>query len=164
MDFPIRPVLCEILVVLALRLPRQPLAADNLPAKGTALSQQAIASYQQGRDSGAEALFKRGPGVCEKELGPVHANIATSRNNRLCCTRPLGRNAVAGPLYKPAVAIRENPLGPDSVRYAPTLIRTIFRLINHTCATWSTLPERLGFLLSNGDVPAGPHSFKNSNG
>jgi hypothetical protein len=58
MDFPLRPVFCAILVVLALTVPRQPLAADNPRAEAIALNQQAIASYQQGRDAGLKRSSK----------------------------------------------------------------------------------------------------------
>jgi hypothetical protein len=78
--------------------------------------------------------------VCEKELGPVHANVATSLNNPAMLCQTQGRYAEAELQHKRALAIRKKALGPGFARHALTVIRKIFRRINHRCTPWSTPP------------------------
>jgi hypothetical protein len=95
------------------------------PAQGineaTALNQQIIQLYSQGRYSEAIPLAQRVLTIREKELGPDDLEVATALNNLASLYRAQGRYADSEPTFKRALAIREKRLGPDNPDVAKSL-------------------------------------------
>jgi tetratricopeptide (TPR) repeat protein len=87
----------------------------------TALNQQVIQLYNQGRYSEAIPLAQRTLAIVEKALGPDHPNVATALNNLADLYRAQGRYADAETLYKRSLAMREKELGPDDLNVALSL-------------------------------------------
>ena len=69
------------LVALAITIQSATLGAADPLAEATALNQQALTLYQQGRYAEAEPLYKRSLAIREKGLGPDHPDTATVRGN-----------------------------------------------------------------------------------
>ncbi|MDZ4723273.1 MAG: tetratricopeptide repeat protein, partial [candidate division Zixibacteria bacterium] len=57
----------------------------------------------------------------EKALGPDHPDVALSLNNLAFLYNTQGQYALAEPLYKRALEIREKALGPDHPNVAGSL-------------------------------------------
>ena len=81
--------------------------------EATALDQQVIQHYHQGRYSEAIPLAQRALTFRETALGPDHPDVALSLNNLAELYRVQGRYADAEPLFKRSLAIREKAFGPD---------------------------------------------------
>ena len=75
--------------------------------EATALNQQAIQLYIQGRYSEAIPLAQRTLAIVEKALGPDNPDVATALDSLAQLYSARGRYADAEPLYKRSLAIKE---------------------------------------------------------
>jgi CHAT domain-containing protein/Flp pilus assembly protein TadD len=112
-------IIAVFLVGFFLSVPRAALAQGLDEA--TALNQQVIQLYNQGRYSEAISLAQRTLTIVEKALGPDNPDVATALNNLADLYRAQGRYPDAETLYKRSLAIREKALGPNHPNVALSL-------------------------------------------
>jgi tetratricopeptide (TPR) repeat protein len=89
--------------------------------KATALNQQVVELYQQGRYAEAIPIAERVLAIREKALGPDHPAVAQSLYNLAALYDSLGDYAKAEPLIKRSLVIREKALGPNHPDVARSL-------------------------------------------
>ena len=97
-----------------------PASAQGLD-EATALNQQAIQLYNQGRFSEAIPLAQRVLAIREKALNPDHLDVAVSLHNLAGLYYAQGRYTDAEPLYKRSLAILEKAFGPYHLDIAASL-------------------------------------------
>ncbi len=66
-------------------------------------------------------MYKRSLAIYEKELGPEHAEVATSLNNLALLYASQEKYSEAEPMYKRSLAIYEKELGPEHAEVATSL-------------------------------------------
>ncbi len=79
-----------------------------------------VTAYQQGKYAEAEQHWKAGLEAAEA-LGTQDPRYATSLNNLALLNKAQGRYTEAEPLYKRALAIREESMGPEHPDVATSL-------------------------------------------
>src|SRR4051812_40375998 len=94
--------------------------SDEL-ARASALVQQVLQLYDQGRYADAIPLARKVLAILEKVLEPDHPDVASSLNNLASLYSKQGRYAEAEPLLKRSLAIFEKALGPDHPNVASSL-------------------------------------------
>ena len=111
-----------VLLCLAAASSRTLAADENSDlARATALNQQAIQLYKEGRYAEATSIAKEALAIRERALGPDHPDVAVSLNNLAQLYRAEGRDPEAEPLLKRSLAIREKALAPDHPAVALSL-------------------------------------------
>jgi tetratricopeptide (TPR) repeat protein len=138
--------IAALLICFFLSVPHVALAQG--PDEASALNQQVIQLYNQGRFSEALPLAQRALTIREKALGPNHPEVAVSVNSLADLYAVQGRYADAEPLYKRALAIREKTLGPDHPDVAVSLSRLaeLYRAQGHYAAAEPLYQHTLAIL------------------
>src|SRR5689334_626121 len=115
---------CRIVMVIVLAL----VCASNAVAqkkdelaRATALNQQVLQLYRQGRYADAIPLARQVLAIREKEFGTDHPSVANILSNLAVLYDGQGRYAEAEPLYKRSLTINEKALGPDHPDVATSL-------------------------------------------
>jgi CHAT domain-containing protein/Tfp pilus assembly protein PilF len=108
-----------LLVGLLLTISRATSAQS--PAEATALNEQVVRLYNQGRYSEATSLAQRVLQIRETLLGQNHPDVATSLNNLASLYQAQGLYTDAEPLYKRALGINEKTFGTNHPSVAATL-------------------------------------------
>jgi tetratricopeptide (TPR) repeat protein len=100
----------------------RPVRAAGHRARGGAgiewqiLNQEVMALERAGQYDRAVGVAQKALQVAEQNVGPSHPDVAMSLNNLAALYRTQGAYAKAEPLYKRALAIREQAFGPATSR------------------------------------------------
>ena len=109
------------LVALAIAVQSPASAADTPFTKATALRQQAVALFQQGRYHEAELLAKQVLEILEKTVGPKHPYFAVELSDLALIYEKQNRYAEAEYLYKRSLALAQKALGAEHPNVAAKL-------------------------------------------
>ena len=99
----------SLLVILILSLAAPPAKAQDIDQ----LNKQVLRLYNEGRFQEATPLQQQLVGLLEQKYGSGSVQMASGLNNLAELYVKQGRPADALPLYRRALAIRQNQLGPD---------------------------------------------------
>jgi tetratricopeptide (TPR) repeat protein len=110
--------------VAVLCLTGGPASARDANIEWNLLNQEVSDLYHAGKYDRAITVAKKALEVAEKNVGPVHPDVAASLNNLALLYYTQGRYAQAEPLYKRALAMYEKALGPDHPDVAASLNNT----------------------------------------